>query len=283
MAGDRAEDIRDGALRDYSIDDSGTYLKTSSSDDPILLAEGSMAGKSFIHKFGLAPDFDTGDNEVTAWDGANDAGIDAMNYTYSTTADIDSIVSTGTADILPVDVQGLDTNYDSCVQTVNANGTVRVALGTSLIRVFRLKNVGTADAHGVISCYGSSAITDGVVDDPTKVRAQMAIGNNQTLMALYTVPNGCTGFMDNFWASTARASKSTSYTVKVKARPFGQVFQLKHQNSISDIATGYVQHSYRVPEKFTEKTDIEMTVQADEAGVTGATISAGFDLTNKAN
>ena len=37
--------------------------------------------------------FDTGDNEVTIWDGANDGGLDEMQYNYSSSAAINAISS----------------------------------------------------------------------------------------------------------------------------------------------------------------------------------------------
>jgi len=251
-------------------------LKISDNSNGLAIAEGNVTGKSFIHKFGNAPDFDTGDNTVTIWDGASDSGVNAMAYTYSTTADIDSIVSNYNTDKQPIEIQGLDSGYNVSVHTISLDGTNRVALGTSLIRTFRLKNTGTANCAGIISCYGSSAITDGTVDDVTKVRAVIDNGNNQTEMAVYTIPAGKIGYLRGWYASSAGANKTTNYIMKLKARPFGQVFQLKHRAAISD--TVPYNHQYVEPEIFTEKTDLEMTTQATAGGVTGASVSAGFDI-----
>ena len=51
--------------------------------------EGNKEYKEFVHKFGGAPDFDTGDGYVSVWDGADDSSTDEMQYNYSTTADIE--------------------------------------------------------------------------------------------------------------------------------------------------------------------------------------------------
>ena len=81
-------------------------LKTLPSDFGLELTQGNITGLSYVHKFGQAPDFDTGDNEVYIWDGADDGGINEMTYTFSTSAAIDSISSSSTADNEVIDVQG---------------------------------------------------------------------------------------------------------------------------------------------------------------------------------
>jgi hypothetical protein len=242
------------------------------------IARGNVSGMSVIHKFGNAPDFDTTDAEITVWDGADDGGIDEMNYNYSSSADIDSIVSTAAGDTEDIEIHGLDTSYNVVTQTATLNGQTRVALGTSLIRVYRMICTGSTDLVGTISCYVNSSITAGVVDDSTKVRALITDGDNQTLMALYTIPNGKKGYLFNWYASTAGASKSSEYAIYIIAKPFGEVFQTKHVAAISDDASGHIQHNYAVPIEFAAKTDIEILVEATEPGVTGASISAGFDI-----
>jgi len=103
-------------------------------------------------------------------------------------------------------------------------------------------------------------------------------GNNQTLMAVYTIPNGKTGYMDSFYASLSGANKSSNYIIKMKARPMGGVFQLKNVNAISETGTSYIQHFYNIPEKLDAKTDIIMTAETTASGASEAAVSAGFDI-----
>lgn len=254
-------------------------LSVSDNSTGLAIAEGNVTGKTFIHKFGQTPDFDTGDGFVTIWDGADDGNIDQMNYVFSTTADIDSI-SSNASDYQNIEVQGLDANYDVVTQTVTLNGTTRVALSTSLIRVFRMKNIGTVDLSGYVYCYVNSAITGGVPNDSTKVRAVIQADNNQTLMAVYTIPNGKTGYMRDWYAAASNATggffaTDGTSTVKVKARPFGQVFQLKHISSLKSDGTGHIQHKYEEPEVFQAKTDIIMECNTS---VNGSSVAGGFDI-----
>jgi len=242
------------------------------------IARGNVKGYTSIHKFGNAPDFDTGDGSVDIWDGAFDAGPDLMNYTYSATANIDSLSSSDDGDTVEIEVQGLDANFDLVVQTVTLTGQTRAALTTDLIRVFRLKNVGATDLAGVVYCFVNVATTGGVPNTIANTRALICIGNNQTLMALFTIPNGCTGYMDSFEAAVAGASKTAEYQIDLFARSDGGVFQLKHRDSLQDTGTTNWRHSFKVPEVFQAKTDVAMRANLLTANKTEANISAGFDL-----
>jgi len=187
---------------------------------------------------------------------------------------------TGTSfngDTQDVEIQGLDSNFDLVVQTKTLTGQTPVELDTHLIRVFRMKNMNSTDFAGHVFCYVSlnTTVTAGVPQDGAKVRGVVHSVNNQTEMAVFTIPNGKTGYMRAWYASTAGAKKDSSHTIKVLARPFGGVFQLKHTANIDVNGTSYIKHDYVEPEVFAAKTDIEirMNTDKDEAGV-----SAGFDI-----
>jgi hypothetical protein len=250
-------------------------LRTTNAESGLAIAAGDVVDHSFVHKFGEAPDFDTTDGYVTIWDGANDGEANIMTYTYSTTADIDRVISSSAADTQDVEIQGLDTNYDMVTQTITLNGQTAVALTTSLIRVFRVKNVGTTDIAGRVSVYVNTTTTGGIPDTPANVRAIVNDGNNQTLMAVFTIPAGYTGYMRDWYASTAGGVTNATHVIRLFARPFGQVFQLKHVSSITTTGTSYIQHKYEEPEVFSEKTDIEMKANTD---VNASAVATGFDI-----
>jgi len=255
-------------------------LTVSDESSGLAIAEGNVSGKTFIHKFGAAPDFDVADGFVTVWDGADDAGIAQMEYQYSTTADIGLLCSSSASDTGDIEIQVLDSNYELVTYTVTLNGQTDVDVsavgGTDGIRVFRMKNVGSSDFVGdVYIRQNGTTQTAGVPDTATSVRAVVRNGNNQTEMAVYTIPAGKTGYMRDWYASTAGAKRDSAHTIKVLARPFGQVFQLKHTSNIDVNGTSYLQHKYIEPEVFAEKTDIEMKMDTDQdiAGV-----ATGFDI-----
>jgi len=262
-------------------------LTISDNSSGLAIAEDLVTGKTFIHKFGNAPDFDAADNEITVWDGANNglfAGSPPASYTYSTIADIGTISSSDAGDDQTLEILGLDTNYALVTQTKTLDGQNDVLLDTVLLRVFRVTNIGSTDIAGIVYLrVNGSGQASGVPSVANTVRAIINDGNNQTEMAIYTVPAGKTGFMRSWFASTAGANKNSNYIIKLKARPFGQVFQLKHRSAVSDIGTSEHDHDYGEPEKFLEKTDLEMRTQMTASGGSAASISAGFDVVIKDN
>ncbi|MCK5640933.1 MAG: hypothetical protein KAJ19_09055, partial [Gammaproteobacteria bacterium] len=154
----------------------------------------------------------------------------------------------------------------------------RVALTTTLIRVFRAFNSNSTVLAGHVFVYVNGTLTGGVPDTNADIRLIIHPENQQTVMAIFTIPADKTGYVRDWFASTAGSNKASNYVIRLKARPFGGVFRLKHISAISDSGSSSYQHDYEEPERFTEKTDLEMTCTAQAVGATGVSISAGFDI-----
>ena len=246
----------------------------------MAISAGALADSSLIHKFGNAPNFDTTDNDVTVWDGADDAGINEMRYNYSTTAAIDTVSSSNAGDTQVLEIQGLDSTWSLSIQNATLNGQNQVTLTTSLIRVFRVKNIGVTDNAGSIYIFEQTVDVggDGIPDDTTKIRAIIQPGNNQTLMAVFTIPFSKQGFMTSFFAGTSGAKKTATYNVELRIRPFGGVFQLKHLSALSEDGSSHWNHLYQAPERIPGRADIEMRAQINTTSVTESALSAGFDI-----
>lgn len=270
----------DGTTSFIGISDSGN-LKTTDAENGLAIAMGEVASTGFIHKFGNAPNFDSG-VEVTITDLAEDGeDWELMSYIYSVGDDIDSISSVSASDSVTVEVQGQTLDGVQVVQNATLNGQTRVALTTPLNRVYRIKNIDSTDLVGHVVVYENTTISGGIPVDKTKLRAVVHPENNQTEMAIYRIPSGKRGYMRSFYSATAGANKDTSYIIRLKARKDGGVFQLKHKTALADKGNTYFQHKYIEPEVFAEMTDIEMTVEIAEGGKTDASISAGFDIVLK--
>jgi hypothetical protein len=254
-------------------------LKISDNSSGLAIAKGDVTGATFIHKFGNAPDFDTGDNEVTIWDGAEDnTNWELMRYVYSATADIDSISSSDNTDTQDIVIQGLDTNWDLVNQTATLIGNKTITLSTPLRRVFRAYNNNSTNLAGHVIIYVNGATTGGVPDTNNTIRAVVDPVNQQTEMAVYTVPNGKTGYIRDWYASTSGSNRTSNYKIKLYTRENGKIFRLKHISSIADNGTSAYQHKYEEPEVVQAKTDIEMTCQMLAGGASEGAISGGFDI-----
>jgi hypothetical protein len=239
------------------------------------VALGNITGYSHINQFGEAQNIDIADGFVDIWDGVNNANADKV-YPYSSSADIDSISSSNVGDnTQTIEIQGLDGDYAQVTQEISLNGQTRVALITSLLRVFRMINKGFGDLAGDVYCYVNGAITGGIPDTPGDIRAIIASGAlNQTRMAIYTIPAGKTGLLTNVYAGIDLTAAAVG-TARLYARPFGQPFQVKHVQDIDTNATSLFQHVFQPPKIFIARTDIavRMDSSADDGGGT-----AGFDI-----
>ena len=243
-----------------------SYLGTK--DLMLEIARGNVSGMSSVNKFGRNSSIAAAATEEI-WDGS-------VAYTFPTTATITHIrtaADTPAMDGLVVEVQGLNATWDLTVQNVTIDAATstdtEVALGTALIRVFRMKvlaNVVTTNDIW-LGATGVAAAT---------ANAIIQTGNNQTLMAIYTVPNGKTAYMTAFYANVNPATNldPTSNPIKVWARDNENSYapQLKHT---SGLTVGNIQHNYDPYPKFTQKTDIYITASPVGKAVD---VSAGFDL-----
>ena len=270
--------IVDDGFVNIGASDSGN-LKTTDAENGLAIAKGEVEGTGFVHKFGKAPDFATSDGEVTVWDGAEDgAAWELMRYVYSTTDDIDSISSSDNGDTQNILIQGLDANWEEVTQIITLTGQTRAALTTPLIRVFRAFNADSTEFAGHVFVYVDGPLTTGIPNTNADIRVVIQPEHQQTLMALYTIPAGKTGYARSGYVSTAGASKASNYPSRVIGRGFGGVFRTIHTASISDTGSSSYQHTFTEPEKFPEKTDIEFLTSMTATGASGAAVSAGFDI-----
>ena len=228
---------------------------------------GNIPGYSLVNKFGRNSNVASGTTEEI-WDGS-------VAYTFPTTATITHIrsaVDSATTQGATIEAQGLDANWDLVVQTKALDGTdstTEVALDTPLIRIFRIKVLDSSvmDEDIWAGATGMSAAT---------ANAIVQAGNNQTLMAIYTVPNGKTAYMTSWKAAVNPATNldPTSNPIRMWARDNvnGYAPQLKDDQGLT---VGNIRIPYEPYYKFTQKTDIFFTASPVGKAVD---VSVGFDL-----
>lgn len=239
----------------------------------LQISRGQISGHNFVHKFGYNPEI--GATDETIW-------TEGGSYVYPTTASTMYISSSSTADTAAgtgartVTVSGLDANFIEISETVSLNGQAGVQLNGALnwYRVNRVivNTAGSGGANAGVLYVGTEATPTGGV--PTNKYATVAIGDNQTLMCVWTVPLGYTAYLHQKDVS-ASSSAGKFAIFSLISRPKDGVFNVKDRVLLANNSTAI---SYWNPIPFSECTDIEVRAAADSAGGT-ITASATLDLT----
>lgn len=238
----------------------------------LQIARGQISFHKTNFKFGFNPDIDNA--LETIW---SQGGL----YSYLSSASVLKISSSSTDDTSAgtgartVQISGLDANYDEITETITLNGQTAVDTTNEYIRVNRAKvlTAGTGGQNAGVIYAGTGTVTSGV---PANKYTTIAIGDNQTLMALWTVPRGYTAYLYQTNVTAACTTSNKLLTTTIVARPFDSVFQVKDKFGIQ-IDGGSIVQKYNFPLKFEEKTDIEVRAISD-AGSANAEVSAGLDF-----
>lgn len=233
------------------------------------IARGNVPGMSFTRRFGKIQTIQAA-TPADVWVYGVTSG--AETYTWSSSADIDSISSSSASDTQQITIVGLDTNYAATTQTATLNGQTRVALTTSLIRVNNVYNNSATDLVGNVYVYPNTAITAGVPDDVTKVRAYVAAADNQSLQTMYTVPAGYTAYITGVEVSLINRKTAIAEMI-VKTREYGSVFLNRLAVNLANTGSSGRVKNFQIPIKFTEKTDFIATgtVDTNDTGLTYVT------------
>lgn len=245
----------------------------------LQVARGKVSGVSFINKFGRTTNVDSA-SATDIWDGAND-GVATSIWVPPTTGRIHNIASTSSADdaastgARTLTIYGLDSNWLEATETVTLDGTNNVATTNSYIRIYRM----TCDTWGT-GTVNAGIITATAQTDST-VTAAIAAGNNQTLMAIYTVPAGKTAYITEYYAAFnkdtgANTSTDMRLLVKTSADVANAGYQVKHIIGMFNASSGYINYRFGIPLKVTQKSDIVM--RSTDCSANDTDMMAGFDI-----
>lgn len=238
----------------------------------LQVARGQVAYHTPQFKFGFNPDVDNTLETVWAQGGL---------YSYLTSASVLKVSSSSANDTSAgtgartVQLYGLDADYSEINETVTLSGQTAVNTTNEFLRINRMvvRSAGSGGENAGVVYAGTGTVTAGV---PANKYATVAAGDNQTLMALWTVPAGYTAYLYQTHVTAACTTSNKLLTTSIVARPEGEVFQVKDKFGIQ-IDGGDIRQVYNFPLKFSEKTDIEVRAISD-AGSANAEVSAGLDM-----
>ena len=219
-------------------------------DFNLQVARGQIQGHKTLFKFGNNEDINGSLETIWSYGGLYVYPTVATQMKVSSTSANDTSGGTGARTIV---VSGLNATYDEVSETVVLNGQTAVLTTTTFIRVFRsfVVTAGTgATAAGTIY-IGTGTVTAGV---PATVYAQIVLGENQTLMAIWTVPAGYTLYISRGTFSAASNNAAQYILSKFMIRPFNGVFR-----NVADVTvnSSVISYDFEVPLAIPEKSDIE--------------------------
>ena len=224
-------------------------------DERFNLARGLILDATSVHKFGATPSM-AQNTTGTIWD------IDDTLYPWNawTTPGPVTILTVNAGDNNKVvTLQGLDENYDLASEdiTVSSSGS---STGTQTFsRLFR----------GFVSSGSGTNVDDITVQIGGTTILQINEDFGQTLMSVYTVPSGYTGYLTQLVCSTQTLHDITG---NLFIRPFNGVFRVSHTFEVSYDTYFY---KFDVPLKITEKSDIDFRASNR---TNNSRITAAFDL-----
>jgi len=223
----------------------------------VKVTMGAYGDMSTIDKFGLNSTITTGSAPEDVWESGG-------TYPFSTTADIVSLSSSNAGDAQIITVVGLDADGLQVSQPITLNGQTRVALTTSLLRVFRLENDSNTELLGTVFCYSGTTNAGGVPSGGSIEKARIEIGNNQTQMAVITIPKDKVGFLfrgEIGMSFEGNAGAGTNFAMcSYRSRRPNGVFKVKKTITLINHASSIFQDTRSFKDVIPGLTDVKITV-----------------------
>lgn len=223
----------------------------------LQLARGHIPNHSHIHKFGAVPAMSQ-NQSGTVWD-VNDTVYPWTSWSSAGTVSALAVNVSDNGKILVL--EGLDSNYNPQTESITLSSAGAVSSTKSFIRLYR----------GYIQ-DGSSNVANVDVQKGGVTVLRITAGKGQTLMAVYTIPAGKTGYLVK---GTGTCQSGADATGDMFIRYFGQSsFRVGHSFEVSGTGGQYL-YEFGVPIPITEKSDIDVRASVRS---NNARITAAFDL-----
>jgi hypothetical protein len=234
-------------------------------DIPFYLAvqQGKVPGYSMVNKFGYNSSIGSGAFE-TIWETGDDYPWQSTAVTVDVVSDNtnDDVAGTGARTLR---IQGLDGSYNFAEETVDMDGTTTVTTTQTFLRVFRM-SVETAGTSG--NNIGNISVT---YTGGSDVAATITAGNGQTLMTLYTIPAGYTGYLLSMNISSGKDQEMEFKFIQRDNSVANAAFQTKQ---FLDVRGGQTTVIFNAVNVIPQKSDIYVSGKASST----SSASASFDL-----
>tara|TARA_A100000172_G_scaffold20591_1_gene11697 strand:- start:87 stop:839 length:753 start_codon:yes stop_codon:yes gene_type:complete len=223
----------------------------------LQVSRGQILEHETVFKFGFNPDVNG--TEETIWDVGGIYAYPGSAVAMTVTTDAGTPANDNGVKVI---VFGLDEDYNEVNQEVTLAGAGTATTTQTFLRVFR------AYVSGSQAPTGNLNITNGGT-----TYARITVGENQTLMAMWTVPAGYTGFLDHVNIATGTTNANQYVTAQIVQRTQGGVFRVMMKQTLG--SGGIADFLLRYPILVPEKTDLE--VRAVSSGANNL-ISSNFSI-----
>ena len=222
----------------------------------LQVSRGLINGHKRVFKFGYNGEIQN--VEETIWD------VGGL-YAYPSSAVTMTVTSSSgaTDEDVEVTIQGVDTNYAELSETVTLNASGTATTTGSFLRVYR------AFVSGSTASAGNITIANGGT-----TYAYVSASDQQTLMALWTVPAGYTAYLFQLDTTAFTVQNNKVATIRMLTREVNGVFRTQNK---FDLFEGSYHQDITCPKPIPEKTDIEFRAIADSSNA-DLRVAATFDI-----
>jgi len=222
----------------------------------LQVSRGLVTGHKRVFKFGYNEEIQN--IEETIWDVGGIYAYPSSAVTMTATSS-----SGATDENVQVTIQGLDASYNELSETVTLNASGTATTTGSFLRVNRaFVASGTASAGNITIANGGTTY------------AYVSALHQQTLMAVWTVPAGYTGYLFQVDTTAFTVQNNKVATIRMITRELNGVFRTQQK---FDLFQASYHQDIVCPQPILEKTDIEFRAVADSSNA-DLRVSATFDI-----
>jgi hypothetical protein len=199
------------------------------------------------------------------WEGLTTSG---GAYAYPSSAAPLVLVSDSASDTsaLSIQIQGLDANYATLVETIALNGLSNVTTTNSFLRINLMTTTNGLNVGNITAKIS------------TTTYAKINAGIGQTQMSIYTVPAGYTFFLDGLQANANILFTASNYLTFAEYNKYNTTGEINLLNQSTFVQ--YFTQFYKNPIAHPEKTDIQYQVKAFASTNIASLLATGVLIKN---
>ncbi len=241
------------------------------------VALGNISGYSARLKFGNNPDIDAAQTE-DCWEGGG-------TYTFISDSGAQLYISSSSAAdtmnfvLLPLVANaGGDWNVETITVTLagQTKTAITVPSGGAIARINRARNDSAVAITGTVYIYEDDTVIAGVPQTASKIRAIITPTNDQTLMAIDSIPSNSTGLLHRWHVSIDGPNAGATITARLYVRTLGKIFLVKDKPlTVSGGSPSPPAREFSPPLAIPAQSDVKIVITSDANNVAA---SGSFDM-----